>query len=317
MENKIKVVFCGTPKIGADVLKALIEMNQVEVILVISQPDKPIGRKKEIVYTPVKKLALENNLKVVQPNKIGEIYDDLAKLEFDFLITCAFGQFIPAKILKLAKTDSINFHGSLLPKLRGGAPIQYAIKNGDKKTGITIMQMVKQMDAGDYYVQESIDILDSDDSGSLFEKMGQLAYSMCKKYLVDIYNRKFELIKQNENEVTFCKNISSEEEKINWNNTSLDIFNLIRSLSPSPISYTTINSQRYKIKSSKIINLDNQNKNVAPGTIIDINKQGIVVKTLDSSLLILEIQKEGKKMILASNYYLNKLSDLKINDKFD
>ncbi|WP_434329302.1 methionyl-tRNA formyltransferase [Mycoplasma capricolum subsp. capricolum] len=317
MENKIKVVFCGTPKIGADVLKALIEMNEVEVILVISQPDKPIGRKKQIVYTPVKKLALENNLKVVQPNKIGEIYDDLAKLEFDFLITCAFGQFIPTKILKLAKIDSINFHGSLLPKLRGGAPIQYAIKNGDKKTGITIMQMVKQMDAGDYYVQESIDILDSDDSGSLFEKMGQLAYSMCKKYLVDIYNHKFELIKQNENEVTFCKNISSEEEKINWNNTSLDIFNLIRSLSPSPISYTTINNQRYKIKSSKIINLDNQNKNVAPGTIIDINKQGIVVKTLDSSLLILEIQKEGKKMILASSYYLNKLSDLKINDKFD
>ncbi|WFQ91868.1 Methionyl-tRNA formyltransferase [Mycoplasma feriruminatoris] len=317
MENKIKVVFCGTPKIGSDVLKALIEMNEVEVVLVVSQPDKPVGRKKEIVYTPVKKLALENNLQVVQPEKIGEIYEQLASLEFDFLITCAFGQFIPTKILKLAKIDSINFHGSLLPKLRGGSPIQYAIKNGDKKTGITIMQMVKQMDAGDFYVQQEIDILDSDDSGSLFEKMGQLAYSMCKKYLLDIYNHKFELIKQNEEQVTFCKNISSEEEKINWNNTSLDIFNLIRSLSPTPISYTTINNQRYKIKSSKVVEIDNMYKDVIPGTIIDINKQGIVVKTLDKALLILEIQKEGKKMILASNYYLNKLNDLKINDKFD
>nr|VZR97884.1 Methionyl-tRNA formyltransferase [Mycoplasma feriruminatoris] len=317
MENKIKVVFCGTPKIGSDVLKALIEMNEVEVVLVVSQPDKPVGRKKEIVYTPVKKLALENNLQVVQPEKIGEIYEQLASLEFDFLITCAFGQFIPTKILKLAKIDSINFHGSLLPKLRGGAPIQYAIKNGDKKTGITIMQMVKQMDAGDFYVQQEIDILDSDDSGSLFEKMGQLAYSMCKKYLLDIYNHKFELIKQNEEQVTFCKNISSEEEKINWNNTSLDIFNLIRSLSPTPISYTTINNQRYKIKSSKVVEIDNMYKDVIPGTIIDINKQGIVVKTLDKALLILEIQKEGKKIILASNYYLNKLNDLKINDKFD
>ncbi|WP_347938162.1 methionyl-tRNA formyltransferase [Mycoplasma feriruminatoris] len=317
MENKIKVVFCGTPKIGSDVLKALIEMNEVEVVLVVSQPDKPVGRKKEIVYTPVKKLALENNLQVVQPEKIGEIYEQLASLEFDFLITCAFGQFIPTKILKLAKIDSINFHGSLLPKLRGGAPIQYAIKNGDKKTGITIMQMVKQMDAGDFYVQQEIDILDSDDSGSLFEKMGQLAYSMCKKYLLDIYNHKFELIKQNEEQITFCKNISSEEEKINWNNTSLDIFNLIRSLSPTPISYTTINNQRYKIKSSKVVEIDNMYKDVIPGTIIDINKQGIVVKTLDKALLILEIQKEGKKMILASNYYLNKLNDLKINDKFD
>ncbi|MDQ0567799.1 methionyl-tRNA formyltransferase [Mycoplasma yeatsii] len=318
MENKkIKAVFCGTPKIGATILKALTEIEEIEVILAISQPDKPQGRKKELVPTPVKQMALDNNIKVIQPVKIGDAYEQLAELDFDYFITCAYGQFIPTKVLKLAKFDSINFHGSLLPELRGGAPIQYAIKLGKKTTGMSIMKMVREMDAGDYYVQESIDILDSDDSGSLFDKMADLGAEMAKKYLVDIYNNKYEPIKQDESKVTFCRNIAPEEEKINWDDTSFNIFNLIRSLSPSPISYTTINEQRYKIKSSKITEIDDKFINVKPGTIIDINKQGIVVKTKDKAITILEIQRQGKKLQPASLYFLNNLSDLKINDIFE
>ncbi|WP_434341665.1 methionyl-tRNA formyltransferase [Mycoplasma putrefaciens] len=315
--NKIKAVFCGTPEIGATVLKALTEIEQIEVILVISQPDKPQGRKKQLIPTAVKQTALAKDIKVIQPVKIAEAYDYLASLDFDLLITCAYGQFIPTKILKLAKFDAINFHGSLLPKLRGGAPIQYAIRNGETKTGITIMKMIKEMDAGDYYVQEELEILPTDDAGSLFKKMADLAASMAKKYLVDIYNNKYCAIKQDPEKVSFCKNISSEEEQINWNDTAFNIFNLIRSLSPTPISYTTINQQRYKIKSSMITEIADKYNDVEPGTIIDINKQGIVVKTKDQAITILEIQRQGKKLQPANLYFLNNLTDLKINDIFD
>ncbi|WP_031542933.1 methionyl-tRNA formyltransferase [Mesoplasma photuris] len=318
--NKIKVIFCGTPKIGAGILSTLIEMKNVDVIAVISQPDKMVGRNKVLTPTPVKKVAQENNIRIFQPSKISEIFDELSLLDYDFLVTCAYGQFVPTKILNLAKIDSINVHGSLLPKYRGGAPIQYAIKNGDSKTGISIMKMVKEMDAGGYYIQEEIDIEDKDDAGSLFEKMTLLGSKMIKENLEKIYVGELKLVDQDESKVTFSKNISTEEEKIDWSKSARDIFNHIRSLSPNPIAHTFINDQRYKIKSSRVLNNDElviSTMNIKKvGEIINFDNEGIIVHTSNGLIKILEIQRPGKQMIDAGLYKKNNLNDLKIGDIF-
>ncbi|PPE06248.1 methionyl-tRNA formyltransferase [Mesoplasma corruscae] len=312
--NKIKVIFCGTPNIAANILLSLLEMTSVSIELVISQPDRIVGRKKQLTQTPVKKVALENNLKIEQPLKIAEIYEIIQKSNPDFIVTCAYGQFIPSKILQIPKIDAINIHGSLLPKYRGGAPIQYAIKNGDKKTGISIMKMVKEMDAGDYYVQEEIDIDVNDDAGSLFEKMTLLGQKMIKKYLLQIYNNQLQLIKQNPKKVTYCKNISSEEERIIWNNKGEVIRNHIRSLSPSPIAHTFINNERYKIKSIELTKVKSKYKE---GSVVGIKNEGIQVATADVDIIITNIQRPGKKMINASLYKHNNLNDIKVGDFFE
>ncbi|ATZ18093.1 methionyl-tRNA formyltransferase [Mesoplasma melaleucae] len=313
--DKIKVIFCGTPQIGADILTALTEMSNVEIVLVISQSDRPVGRKKELKTTPVKEVAIQNNLNIIQPIKISEAYEQIAQIKCDFIVTCAYGQFVPTKILELPKIDSINIHGSLLPKYRGGAPIQYAIKNGDSKTGISIMKMVKKMDAGDYYIQESIAIEDHDDTGSMFEKLAILGKKMIKENLIKIYNNELVPIAQDEDKVTFSKNITTEEERINWNDSAINIWNHVRSLSPWPIAHTFKGEERYKIQKVKV--LDSSDLTKAPGTIIDINQNGIIVQTKDKQIEILLIQKPGKKMIEASSYKLHSLSDLKVGDYFE
>lgn len=312
--NKINIVFCGTPNIAAGVLETLLSMPNVCVKLVITQPDKPIGRKKQLSPTPVKSVAIKHDVKLIQPVKIGEAFEEIKNMEPDFIITCAYGQFISTKILELPTTDAINIHGSLLPKYRGGAPIQYAIKNGDKTTGISIMQMVKEMDAGDYYVQESIDIDHEDDTGTLFEKMTILAQNMIKKYLVKIYNNELFLNKQNASQVTFSKNITTSEEKIVWNNSSTQIKNQVRSLSPSPIAYSIINEQRYKIGKVLITNIKS---NRLYGEIVEFNNQGVQVATKDFDIIILSIQRPNKNMIDACLYQKNNLQDLKVGDRFE
>ncbi|WP_026389749.1 methionyl-tRNA formyltransferase [[Acholeplasma] multilocale] len=321
MGNKIKVVFCGTPKIGADILNALIEMNNVDVVMVISQPDKMVGRKKILTPTPVKAVAVENDIKVIQPIKIGEAYDEIKAVNPDFIVTCAYGQFIPTKVLEIPTIDSINIHGSLLPKYRGGAPIQYAIKNGDPETGISIMKMVKKMDAGDYFVQGKVAITDEDNTGTMFEKLGILGSEMIKENLEKIYNGELTPIQQVEEEVTFSKNITTEEERIDWQTTSREIFNHIRSLDPWPISHTFINGERYKIKSTRLITEDEHfittMKIHLPGEIVAMDEEGIIVKTTDGFIKVLEIQRPGKPMSDAGLYKKNNLQDLKIGMVFD
>lgn len=313
--DKIKVIFCGTPQIGADILTALTEMNNVEVVLVISQPDRPVGRKKELKPTFVKEIAVQNNLKIIQPIKISEAYDQLTQIESDFIVTCAYGQFIPTKILELPKVDSINIHGSLLPKYRGGAPIQYAIKNGESQTGISIMKMVKKMDAGDYYIQKAIPIEDNDDTGTIFKKLAKLGQEMIKENLLKIYNGELIPIPQEKEFVTFSKNISTEEERINWNDSAINVWNHVRCLSPWPIAHTFKGEERYKIQKVKILLSTDLTK--TPGTIVDINENGIVVQTKDKQIEILLIQRPGKKMMQASLYKMHNLLDLKVGDWFE
>ncbi|AUF83925.1 methionyl-tRNA formyltransferase [Mesoplasma syrphidae] len=318
--NSLRVVFCGTPQIGADILKALIEMPNVEVAMVISQPDKKVGRKKLLTPTIVKKMALEYGIPIIQPVKISESYEEIKKANPDFIITCAYGQFIPTKILEIPNIDAINIHGSLLPKYRGGAPIQYAIKNGDSKTGISIMKMVKKMDAGDYYIQESVLIEPNDTAGTMFEKLGVLGANMIKKYLFQIANRELVPVAQNETEVTLSRNITTNEEMIDWYQSAKQINNHIRALAPTPIAHTYLKTERYKIKSARLLRSDEffaTTLNVKrPGEIVAMDREGIIIHTNQGFLKVLEIQRSGKTMISAGLYFANRLTDLRVGDVF-
>ena len=289
MKN-LKVVFMGTPTFSVPVLEELIK--KTNVILVVSQPDREKDRKGNLLPTPTKKLALENNIEVYQPTKIKEDYNKIVSLNPDVIITCAYGQIIPEEILNFPKYGCINVHGSLLPKLRGGAPIHHAIINGDKKTGITIMYMDKLMDSGDIISQEELEIRENDILDIVYEKMSYLGASLLMKTLPDIIEGKNQRIKQNEKEVTFGYNITKEEEKINFENNCTSIHNRIRGLSSIPGAYCYIDEKRLKVYGSEITNIKSKQE---PGTITNIDKTGIYVSTNDFIIKLTDIKLEGKK----------------------
>lgn len=317
--KKIKTIFCGTPKISSEVLKTILKMENIEVLAIVTQPDRPFGRKKILKASETKQVALENNIKIFQPEKIASIKEELIELSPDLMLTCAYGQFIPEGILNIFD-KKVNIHASLLPKYRGGSPIQYAILNGDKKTGISLMEMIKKMDAGKVYVQEEIEIDDNDNAANVFEKITNLATEMIQKYLYDIVEGKIKGWEQDDEKATFAYNLSGNEEKINWSKTDEEVYNFIRALTPSPIPYTTLNGERWKIgkarKRSGIDNLDNDDIGEhEPGEIIKFDTEGIWVATSTDPIKILEIQREGRKMINAGTIAIN--GAITLEEKFD
>ena len=210
-----KIIFMGTPAFSVPILNGLVEEGY-EVLRVVTQPDRPVGRKKVLTPPPVKEAALEHGIKVLQPEKISgsEEMAELMSLEADLIVTAAFGQFLPEALLEAPKLGAINVHASLLPKYRGGAPVHYSIINGDEKTGVTIMRMVKKMDAGDMLAQESLPISKTDDVGSMFDKLSLLGKEMLLTMLPSFLEGNIEEIPQNEAEVTYSPNISREEEQV-------------------------------------------------------------------------------------------------------
>lgn len=305
----MKVIFMGTPDFAVPVLEGLIE--NYEVILVVSQPDKKVGRKQELKNTPIKEVALKHNIPVFQPIKIREDYDEIIKLNPDIIVTCAYGQIIPKVILDCPKLGCINVHASLLPKLRGGAPIHKAIIDGYKTTGITIMYMDVKMDDGDIISQKEIEILDSDNLESLHDKLSVLGKELLLETLPSIISGTNERIKQDEAEVTFAYNIKREEEHIDFNKSTRDVFNLIRGLSPVPGANAILFDNEMKIYDSIISDKEYKGIN---GEIVDITKQGIVVKTNDGSIIITKIKPFGKKM-MDSNSYVNGIGKDKLLGK--
>lgn len=289
MKN-IKVVFMGTPSFAVPILEALIK--ECNVVMVVCQPDREKDRKGNIIYPPCKILASENNIEVFQPNKISEEYQKILEKEPDIIITAAYGQIIPEEILNFPKYGCINVHGSLLPKLRGGAPIHHAIINGDKEAGVTIMYMSKKMDAGDIISKRSTVIEENTILDELYTELSILGRDLLIETLPSILNGTNDRIKQNEEEVTFGFNITKDEEKINFNNNCNDIHNRIRGLSSIPGAYATINGKRMKIYLSE--KTKNISRNV-PGTIEDITSDGIIVNTKDFQILLKDIKLEGKK----------------------
>lgn len=293
----MKIIFMGTPEFAVPILEGLIE--SYDVIGVVTQPDKKVGRKQELVPTPIKKVALEHGIKVFQPEKIRKDYEDILAMNPDIIITCAYGQIIPKVILDYPRLGCINVHGSLLPKLRGGAPIHHAIIDGYDKTGITIMYMDVKMDNGDIISTSETKIEDNDNLESLHARLSIMGKELLLKTLPSIIDGTNKRIKQNEDEVTFGYNITREEEHIDFNRTSREIFNHIRGLSPFPSAYAVLDDVEVKIYDSYI---GNKKYAATPGEICSIYNDGLGVCTRDGEIIITSIKISGKKRMLVKDY---------------
>jgi len=314
--NVYKVVFFGTPEIAATILQGLLTFDNVQVVLVVTQPDRIVGRKKILTPSPVKNVALDHHLSVLQPEKVGMIADQIALLEPDFLITCAYGQFIPNKILKTPKIAALNLHGSLLPKYRGGSPIQYAVLNGETTSGMSLMQMVAEMDAGPVYAQKALELAADETSGTLFEKMAPIGIELLKENLDLIATGQLEPIVQDETQVSFAYNLNGVQEKIDWTKNAREIVQFIRALTPTPIAYTSLHNQRYKIGQAEVVSPTAVSG--TPGEVLELSAQGIVVQAKSGTIRILEIQRPGKKMLPANLYFHNpNLKDILVGEKFE
>lgn len=291
MINK-NIVFLGTPKFAATVLQGLID-NSYNIIAVVSQPDRPVGRKKILMPTPVKEVAMNYNIPVYQPVSLRKDYDFLKNMDIDMLITTAYGQILPSEVLKLAKINNINVHASLLPLLRGGAPIHRAIMLGHKQTGVTIMEMVDKMDAGKMYSKEVVEIDDKINTTELFDKLSYVGRDLLLKTLPDLLNNTIEGEIQDENQVTYAYNIKREEEKIDFEKPLLQIHNLIRGLAEIPGAYCFYKGKQFKIYKSAIYLYKTDEAEV--GTLKIVEKNRLVLKCKDGYLEILTLQLEGKQ----------------------
>ena len=306
--DKKKIVFMGTPKFAVPVLEMLIENYGVD--LVITQPDKKVGRKKVLTAPPVKILAEEKGIRVLQPEKISgdeDVLAELKELNPDIIITAAYGQLVPESILEIPKYKCINVHGSLLPKLRGGAPIQYSILEDHGKTGITIMYMVKKLDAGDMISKIEVDILDSDNYESLHDKLSIAGRDLLKETLPNIFTGNIAPEKQDDSLATFARNILREDEKIDWNKSAREIFNQVRALDPMPGAFTYLDENILKIWSSKVVELEENYSAEKVGTIIKQDKKYIYILCGKNTVLkVKELQISGKKRMPVVNFLSNK-----------
>lgn len=311
--NNIRVVFMGTPLFATNVLKELI--NNTNVALVVSQKDSLVGRKKELTPSPVKKLAIENDIPVFTPDKIREDFEIVRKMKPDLIVTCAYGQILPEELLNIPSIASINVHASLLPKYRGGAPIQRSIMNGDKETGITIMYMDKGMDTGDIISSESIKIENDDNLETLSDKLSILGSKLLIETLPSIIDGTNKRIKQDNDSATIAPIISKEDEYIDFNDTTINVYNKIRALNPNPGAYFKINNEIMKVYEARI-----GEKRAMPSDISNIYKDGIGIGTKDGEIIITKIKPAGKKIMNARDY-LNgikkeELLRSKINERY-
>ena len=306
--DKKKIVFMGTPKFAVPILEMLIENFGVD--LVITQPDKKVGRKKVLTAPPVKVIAEEKGIKVLQPEKISNdenVLSELKELNPDIIITAAYGQLVPETILEIPKYKCINVHGSLLPKLRGGAPIQYSILEDHGKTGITIMYMVKKLDAGDMISKVEVDILDSDNYESLHDKLSIAGRDLLKETLPNIFTGNIAPEKQDDSLATFARNILREDEKIDWNKSARQIFNQIRALDPTPGAFTYLDENVLKIWNSEVVDLEENFSSKKVGTIIKQDKKHIYLLCGENTVLkVKELQISGKKRMPVVNFLSNK-----------
>lgn len=294
MKN-LKVIFMGTPDFAVPILEYLVQ--NIDVILVVTQPDKEVGRKKELTYSPIKKVALTHNIPVFQPIKIREDYQTIINLEPDLIVTCAYGQILPQVILDLPKLGCINVHASLLPKYRGASPIQSAILNGEKETGVTLMYMDEHMDTGDMIASSQIAIELNDTYGSLHDKLAHVGECLLKETLPLIAERKNKRIKQDDEKATYTKLIKREDEKINFANQGQNIINQIRALNPWPLANFIFNDEEIKILEASFIPQKDCEVNK-----IYFTKNTMMIGCSDGLINLITIKPFGKKVMPVTAY---------------
>lgn len=298
----MKIVYMGTPDFAVGPLKALIEAGH-EVTAVVTQPDKPKGRSKELVPPPVKAYATEQGLTVFQPEKIKtpEAVAELKKYEADLFVVAAFGQILSKEILEMPKYGCVNIHASLLPKYRGAAPIQWSIIDGEKETGVTIMQMDEGLDTGDILTRKIVPIDDEDTGESLFDKLCEAGSELLLTTIPQIEAGTLCPVKQDETKSTYAKMLKKELGNIDFTKSAKEIWCLVRGLNSWPSAYTYYNNKMLKIWKAKPVA---ENGDAVPGTLVKKDKESIYVQTGDGLLQILEIQPEGKKRMNVKDFML-------------
>lgn len=303
------IVFMGTPQFAVPVLQGLLDQPEYDVQAVLTQPDHRVGRKHVLTPSPVKQLAVDNNIKVLQPAKLNKSpeMDEIIALQPDLLITAAYGQFLPSKLLAAAKIAAVNVHGSLLPKYRGGAPVQYSIINGDAETGISIMYMVKQMDAGDVLAQRAIPIEKDDDNGTMFDKLSILGRDLLLETLPELIDGNATATPQDESQVVFSLNISTAQERIDYRLPADQIDNKVRGLRPAPLGNMVIDGLRTKIYD--VTPLD-EKTNLQPGQVVRATKHQLVLAAGDGTTYQINRLKPAGKQAMDITAYLNGHQDL-------
>ena len=315
MENR-RIIFMGTPKIASVVLKTMLE-NDIHVGLVVTQPDKKKGRKQQLVYSEVKEVALEYDIPVFQPVKIRNDYQAILDFAPDLIVTCAYGQIVPKEVLDLPRYGCVNLHGSLLPKYRGAAPIQWAVINGDKKIGITTMLINEKMEEGDMLLKEEVEIGEDETLGEVWDKLAKIGSKLLVETIRRIEKGRIRRIPQTsvgQEEPSYAPMLDKSIAKINWElNTAQEIKNLIRGLNPIMGAYTFINNKKIKIWKAQVIDekdfiqqyncpLEELNKNNYGDVLIADSKKGLFLKAKNGIISILEIQAENAKKMNILDY---------------
>ena len=295
----MRVVFMGTPDFAVPVLEALTESKH-EVVAVVTQPDKRKGRGKEMQYTPVKTAALNHGIEVYQPAKVKdeEFQNVLRAINADVIVVVAFGQILPPSIIHMPKYGCINVHASLLPKYRGAAPIQWAVIDGEKETGITTMQMDEGLDTGDMMLKEVVPVDEKETGGSLHDKLAACGGKIILETLQRVEDGTVTYTKQDDSKSNYAKNIDKNLGKIDFTKKAVEIERLIRGLNPWPSAYTKLNGKTLKIWDADIL----EGENETPGKIVNITKDQIWISTGEGILAVNELQLEGKKRMNTEDF---------------
>ncbi len=297
----MRVVFWGTPDFAAESLKALLNSKH-QVVAVVTQPDKPKGRGKKLTPPPVKVVAQEHGIKVLQPEKVKnnkQLLEELKQLNPDIFVVVAYGKILPEEIISLPKYRTINVHASLLPEYRGAAPIHRAIMEGKEKTGVCIMEITKELDAGDIYQCKETQIKENDDIVSLHDRLAEMGAELLIEVLDKIEKGEIEKKPQEHEKATYAKPITKEEGKIDWEKSAVEIFNQIRALKVWPKAFTTFRDKEIKILDAEVVDTTSTN---TIGEIVDIDKEkGFVVQTGKGKLLIKKVQFPNSKPISAAD----------------
>lgn len=311
-----KIVFMGTPAFSVPVLQMIVEEGY-DVLAVVTQPDRPVGRKHVLTPPPVKAAAVELGLRVIQPEKLrgSEELQEIIALQPDLIVTAAFGQILPKELLEVPELGCVNVHASLLPKYRGGAPIHQSVLDGEAETGVTIMYMAEKLDAGDIISQRAIAIEDHHTTGQLFDELSIIGRDLLKDTLPAIVAGTNERIPQDETKVTFARNISREQERIDWAQSARTVFNQVRGLNSWPVAYTTLNGDNVKVWA---VRESAETTTEAPGTVIAKAKKFFTIACGEGTAVdVLELQPAGKKAMPAVNYLNGVGSKLEIGERFE
>ncbi|MBI1730532.1 methionyl-tRNA formyltransferase [Candidatus Acetothermia bacterium] len=296
----MRLLFLGTGSLGLPTLRALIQSNDHQLLAIFTQPDRPAGRGLKLKASPIKEFALEHQIPVYQPEKINRDLDQVRSYNPDVIVVAAYGQILSKELLSIPPQGTINIHASLLPKYRGAAPIQWALIHGESETGITTFLLNERLDTGDLMLKRAIPITEDDTAGSLEAKLAELGSEVIFETLDGIATGKLKAQPQDHLKATLAPKIKKELAQLDWTKSAKELFNLIRGLNPSPGAYTFYKGKRLKIHRSRVASINAGS--ATAGEVIQLNPQGLILKTGDNSLELTEVQPEGKKALTGTEF---------------